>query len=118
MVQAKGSHCDSCGQIVDLAQFDHCPTCQYPVNPINEQQFLEQTIRDLQRVARYGGASLRVVELLRRYEGRLQFVDTLVASHSAAVLAEQADPGVAGFPVALNVQENCRQRPRDQADTL
>lgn len=77
MAQIDVSRCDSCGQTVDLAQVEFCPTCQYPVNPGRERRFLEVSIRDLQRVARYGGSSLRVLDLIRRYEGRLQFLHSL-----------------------------------------
>src|SRR5258708_40142670 len=74
MAQTRESRCDCCGQVVDLAQFEFCPTCQYPIDPNKEQLFLESSIRNLQRVARYGGSSLRVLDLIRRYEGRLQFL--------------------------------------------
>ena len=94
MAQMTLSHCDCCGQAVDLMQFEFCPNCQYPVNPKREQDFLELALHDLQRVARYGGASLRVLDLVRRYEGRLQFLMTLPPSQivSKAVSSEQPHP--------------------------
>ncbi len=67
-------HCDCCGLMVDITQVEFCPRCQYPVQPEQEQRFLEAMIYDLKRVMRYGGASIRVVDLAWRYEGRLQFL--------------------------------------------
>ena len=67
-------HCDCCGLAVDITQVAICPRCQYPVQPEQEQRFLEATVHNLKRVMRYGGASIRVADLAWRYEGRLQFL--------------------------------------------
>lgn len=88
MAQATVLRCDCCGQTVDYAQSELCPVCQYPVHPAKEQQFLEASIRDLQRVARYGGALIKVIDLLHRYEARLQFLRSLALSRQPA----QAEP--------------------------
>lgn len=71
--------CDCCGLVVDLSQVEVCPVCQYPVNPEKEQLFLETSIRDLQRVIRYGGAAISVAYLIGRYEGRLRLLLKLKA---------------------------------------
>ena len=96
MTQAVFSFCDCCGLTVDLKQVELCPRCQYPVDPEKEQRFLESSLRDLRRVARYGGALVTVAALLQRYEGRLQL---LLNRHQ-----EQAMPlQVAEMPVSLPV---------------
>ena len=64
-------HCDCCGLIVDPTVTEDCPRCKYPVNPDKEEHFLESSIHDLQRVSAYGGGSLNVDELIRRYRSRL-----------------------------------------------
>src|SRR5260370_3582120 len=79
MAHTDESHCDCCGLAVDTAQVEICPRCQYPVQPEQEQRFLEGSLRDLKRVMRYGGSSLSVAELSWRYEGRLHFLSDLKA---------------------------------------
>ncbi len=64
-------HCDCCGLIVDPDVTEDCPRCKYPVDPEKEEHFLELSIHDLQRVSAYGGGSLKVDELIRRYRSRL-----------------------------------------------
>lgn len=66
------SYCDCCGLVVDTTKTEICPRCQYPVKLEREQWFLEATLRDLKRVIHYGGASISVRDLVKRYEGRLQ----------------------------------------------
>lgn len=83
MKQPIVSRCDCCGQIVDITQYEFCPICQYPVDPTREQHFLQTSLHDLQRVARYGGASLKVLDLVRRYEGRLQFLQAHFPAQTA-----------------------------------
>src|SRR5260370_31504113 len=79
MAHTDESHCDCCGLAVDTAQVEICPRCQYPVQPEQEQRFLEGSLRDLKRVMRYGGSTLSVAELSWRYEGRLHFLSDLKA---------------------------------------
>jgi len=71
MIQKPAVYCDCCGLPVDPLTMEDCPRCKYPVNPAKETRFLESTIHDLQRVAYYGGANIRVVELIHRYQWRL-----------------------------------------------
>lgn len=92
MAQMTISRCDCCGQAVDLAQFEFCPICQYPVSPAKEQHFLEISIRDLRRVTRYGGSTIRVLDLLHRYEGRLQFLHALHSLQSSASVPVSEQP--------------------------
>ncbi|HEY0755950.1 MAG TPA: hypothetical protein VGD98_18475 [Ktedonobacteraceae bacterium] len=89
MAQMNALNCDACGQLVDLAQTELCPVCQYPVQPDKEQRFLETSLHDLQRVVRYGGVSLRVTDLIYRYEGRLQFLRTMAQDLQAASASRQ-----------------------------
>lgn len=92
MAQMTLSFCDCCGLRVDHALVDFCPNCQYPVHPEKEQLFLETSIRDLRRVARYGGASIKVMDLVSRYEGRLHFLRTLKTSSSSLLVAGPEQP--------------------------
>ena len=62
--------CDCCGLIVDPTVIEDCPRCKYPVKPDKEERFLESSIHDLQRVSTYGGGSLKVDDLIRRYRSR------------------------------------------------
>lgn len=106
MAQIKRVRCDCCGQEVDLAQTELCPVCQYPVNPEKERHFLETSIRDLQRVARYGGASLRVLDLVRRYEVRLQFLSVLRSS------SEQLTTGLPVESTATTISPEAQHLPQ------
>lgn len=108
MAQMTLSHCDCCGMLVDLARNESCPTCKYPVNPEKEQLFLETSLRDLKRVVRYGGYSLRVMDLVNRYEGRLQFLYHLKKSHASptAPAIKQPEPAAQrapAFPAGQNM---------------
>jgi hypothetical protein len=92
--------CDCCGLAIDLSLVQVCPACQYPVATEQEQEFLETSIHDLRRVMNHGGASIRVADLVHRYECRLSFLRSLNArSASALPLAERlvvsAHPSVA-----------------------
>lgn len=89
MIKERVIHCNGCGLAIDQAGED-CPRCHYPLNPTKEQQFLVASINDLQRIATYGGAKLRVVDLLKLYRSRL---DTLYRQQAAATpAAPQAIP--------------------------
>ncbi len=85
MKQILVSHCDCCGLPVDQQATENCPRCNYPVNPDKEGRFLESAIDDLQRVSKYGGGNLKVDELIRRYQFRLNAVRHLKAFISPAV---------------------------------
>jgi len=63
--------CDCCGVVINLQASDYCPRCGYPVSTPKEEQFLQESIRNLQRVAQYGGAQATVTNLLQRYQARL-----------------------------------------------
>ncbi|MGH2507829.1 MAG: hypothetical protein ACRDHZ_10580, partial [Ktedonobacteraceae bacterium] len=93
MTPIRGVSCDCCGEAVTEIQNELCSNCQYPVQPERERRFLEAALRDLRRVMRYGGASISVMDLVRRYEGRLQFLHHLRSQESAP------------YPTALPVQE-------------
>ncbi len=72
--QIPGPRCDCCGVPIQLQAGDFCPRCGYPVSMPKEEHFLEESIRNLQRVAIYGGAQATVTNLLQRYQARLQVV--------------------------------------------
>lgn len=98
MARSYEVHCDCCGLLVDVTQVEFCPRCQYPVQPEQEQRFLEAAIRDLKRVMRYGGASIRVMDLAWRYEGRLQFL----LSHKGQRTAQPETVSSAQMPVGIS----------------
>ena len=66
--------CDCCGEVIHTQASDYCPRCGYPVNYIKEERFLEESIRNMQRVAMYGGAYVTVASLLQRYRARLDAI--------------------------------------------
>ena len=66
--------CDCCGTSINSQAGNFCPRCGYPVNMSQEEHFLEESIRNLQRVATYGGAQATVTSLLQRYQARLNVV--------------------------------------------
>ena len=72
--QPHDPRCDCCGMSVHLQAGDFCPRCGYPVSMPKEEHFLEESIRNLQRVATYGGAQATVTNLLQRYRVRLHSV--------------------------------------------
>jgi hypothetical protein len=63
--------CDCCGLTINFAAGDACPRCGYPVTAKKEVRFLVENIRNLQRVATYGGGFLTVTDLISRYQRRL-----------------------------------------------
>ncbi len=62
--------CDCCGLVIDRNFGDYCPRCGYPIEINKEERFLEESIRNLQRVATYGGAQATVTTLIQRYQAR------------------------------------------------
>ena len=78
--------CDCCGLIVDPKVTEDCPRCKYPVKPEKEELFLQSSIRELQRVSTYGGGNLKVDELIRRYQFRLN-----TARHFKTLLSPAAE---------------------------
>lgn len=88
MIKERVTHCDFCGLIVEQAEKE-CPLCHYPLAPEKEERFLLSAIDDLQRVVTYGGANLRVIDLLSRYRSRL---DALHRQQAIAVPAPAAPP--------------------------
>ncbi len=119
-------HCDCCGLIIDPTITEDCPRCKYPVKPEKEERFLESSIHDLQRVSTYGGANLKVDELIRRYKFRLNLVrqyKTFISSPVPANLGAQAPitpvvapPSIRKVPEAVNVGQVPipQQKPRPE----
>src|SRR5256885_5693419 len=70
-----GMLCNCCGLPLSGMPVDgNCPRCGYPVDPLKEERFLRESVRDLQRVVAYGGAAMTVVGLMQRYQSRLQLL--------------------------------------------
>ncbi len=80
--------CDCCGLVVDRNFGDDCPRCGYPIKIHKEERFLEESIRNLQRVVTYGGAQATVVGLLQRYQARYN----VLKQQQYAVPAQQNMP--------------------------
>ncbi len=78
------SRCDCCGLSVAGGFGEDCPRCGYPLLVAKEQQFLQRSIGDLQRVAQYGGGSMSVLNLLARYSGRLHYLGLIGLNNSGA----------------------------------
>src|SRR5260370_29396384 len=55
-------------------------------------RFLESAISDLQRVAGYGGANLRVADLVKRYQSRLHTLRQLSATSPAVPMVQESLP--------------------------
>ncbi len=67
------TRCDSCGTVADHDD-EYCPVCGYPLDRLKEDTFLQTSLHDLQRVARYGGANITVSQLIARYQRRLAYL--------------------------------------------
>ena len=109
-------HCDCCGLSVDPQTTENCPRCNYPVNPNKEELFLQSSIHDLQRVSKYGGGNLKIDELVRRYQFRLNALRQYKTFISPTVLpvAGGAQPPVAPIvatPSLPQVPEEVRVAP-------
>src|SRR6202521_1264217 len=53
-------------------QDEFCPRCNYPVSPAKEEAFLKAELEVLRQAAAYGGANVKVSDLILRYQSRLQ----------------------------------------------
>ncbi|MGZ3626469.1 MAG: hypothetical protein ACXVDN_02225 [Ktedonobacteraceae bacterium] len=106
--------CDCCGLMVDPTVTEDCPRCKYPVKADKEERFLESSIHDLQRVSAYGGGSLKVDELIRRYRSRLYAlrkystfvapaVPPVIVGVKAPVASGVATPSSLKVPLEVNV---------------
>ncbi len=71
------SRCDCCGFSAQSQAGDDCPRCGYPIDPAKEEQFLESSLRYLQRVAMHGDPGITVTQLIKRYQQRLIHLDYL-----------------------------------------
>jgi len=108
--------CDCCGLIVDPEATEDCPRCKYPVKPDKEEHFLQSSIHELQRVSAYGGGSLKVDELIRRYQYRLNVVRQFKSFMTPAALpvpvgAQAPVAPVAATPALLKVPEEVQVAP-------
>jgi hypothetical protein len=86
------------------------------VDPDKEELFLELAVNDLQRVAKYGGGSMRVEDLIRRYQIRLHALHQLKAFMSlavptASVAAQAPVTPIATKPSAPEVSEEAEVAP-------
>src|SRR5205807_4965427 len=53
-------------------QNEFCPGCNYPVSPAKEEAFLKAELDTLRQAAAFGGANMKVSDLILRYQSRLQ----------------------------------------------
>ncbi len=90
--------CDCCGAPIHLQAGDFCPRCGYPVSMPKEEHFLEESIRNLQRIATYGGAQATVTNLLQRYQVRL----SVIRWHLYAAPTRQSVPSIPRSEVVLS----------------
>lgn len=109
-------HCDCCGLIVDPEITEDCPRCKYPVKHEKEERFVVSSIHDLKRVSTYGGGSLKVDELIRRYESRLYALRHYTTFVSPAVPpvtvgAKAAATSVVATPSLPKVPEKVKVAP-------
>ena len=116
MKQTLVSHCDCCGLPVNPQITENCPRCNYPVNPNKEELFLQSSIHDLQRVSKYGGGNLKVDELIRRYQFRLnavRYLKTLISPTVAQISVEAQTPvaPIAATPSIPEVLEEPKVAP-------
>ena len=84
--------CDSCGLPIELQMGEDCPRCGYPINVLKEEQFLETSLRDLQRVATYEGANITVAGLIKRYQERLNYLRQRKTIATSAQAGERRVP--------------------------
>ncbi len=88
MVSTSLSYCDCCSlPLSNLSSGGGCPRCGYPVDALKEERFLQTAVGDLRRVATYGGAGLTVVQLIQRYQVRLNYLQ-----QQKALAALQEEP--------------------------
>src|SRR6266487_2575932 len=116
MKQTLVFHCDCCGLTVDPKKTEDCPRCKYPVKPDKEELFLQSAIHELQRVSTYGGGNLKVDELMRRYQSRLNVVRHYKTLTSPTVLPVAAGAQAPVAPVVTTpslpeVPEEVRMEP-------
>src|SRR5436309_14533241 len=101
------SHCNCCGLPIGPQTGEDCPRCKYPITIAKEERFLENALRDLQRVAEHGGTDLTVSGLIRRYQKRLAHLRQLesrAASVQPAIAQEQRQPDTIPAPQAVPPQ--------------
>jgi hypothetical protein len=93
------SRCDCCGFSAQSQAGDDCPRCGYPIDLAKEEQFLEASLRDLQRMAIYGGPGITVTQLIKRYQQRLSYLrsipDPVLPTTLSAQSAQKANPETA-----------------------
>ncbi|HWZ17402.1 MAG TPA: hypothetical protein VNW73_01255 [Ktedonobacteraceae bacterium] len=116
-------HCDCCGLVVDPDVTEDCPRCKYPVKPDKEERFLQSSIHELQRVSAYGGGSLKVDELIRRYESRLNVVSQFKSFITPAALpvpvgAQAPVAPIVATPVLPKVPEEVQVAPAPVSQKL
>lgn len=100
MIQTPVPHCDCCGLPIGAEAGDDCPRCQYPVKRAKEEHFLETSLRDLTRVAEYGGAYITITDLIQRYKARLSYLRSLREA-VVPIRVERANTPAPSVPVAL-----------------
>src|SRR5579872_4642853 len=92
--------CYYCGLPVNPQQVDFCPHCHYPVSPAKEEEYLTATLASLQQAMSFGGAQLKVVDLVQRYQKRLSVLRKLSTVPSASTPVNTSE-GVAPTSVKI-----------------
>ncbi len=74
MVSMPAPRCDCCGMLAHPEMGADCQHCGYPINSAKEATILAESLSNLRRVAKYGGANTTVTQLIDRYQQRLNFI--------------------------------------------
>ncbi len=100
------SRCDRCGCSTQSQTGDYCLHCGYPIDPATEEEFLKASLRYLERVALYGGASLTITQLIVRYRQRQLY------------LLSMKDMPDASMPAAPSTQAIKKVKPAELAEAV
>ncbi len=74
MVSMSEPRCNCCGMPAHPEMGADCQHCGYPIHSAKEATFLAESLSNLRRVARYGGANTTVTQLIDRYQQRLSYI--------------------------------------------
>src|ERR1700694_2687368 len=97
------SHCYYCSLPVN-PQNEFCPLCKYPVSPAKEEAFLKAELEALRQAAVYGGANMKVSDLILRYQSRLQALHMRASKPAPAFpVVQPASQREEGVSTRLNI---------------
>jgi len=85
-------------------QNEFCPGCNYPVSPAKEEAFLKAELDALRQAAAYGGANMKVSDLILRYQSRLQALHMRASKPAPALpVVQPANHREAGVSTSLKI---------------